>query len=396
MLKPFEDPIYVVRPVLPDFDDYVSQLSNVFDSKWLTNEGPKSKLLTEKLVEKLGVEFISLFCNGTLALQLACKALNLTGEVITTPFTFPATPHSLSWNRLKPVFCDIEEETFNLDVNKIEYLINENTSAIMPVHVFGSPCEVYRIQEIADKYGLKVIYDAAHAFGVKVDGIPIGRFGDMSMFSFHATKLFSTVEGGALTFSNSDLVQSLYYLKNFGIKNEEEVVEIGSNAKMNELQAAFGLITIHKVDEEIRKRHKLTMAYRDGLKDIVGIRFLKDLPGVDHNYQYMPILIDEEAFGISRDLVYERLKDYNVFARRYFYPLCSQLACYKNLDIRPGSDLKVAEKITKQVLCLPLYGDLREEDVFNICKILASLTTISRSHKQLLDRVDKKKSPSKV
>jgi len=372
-IKSFKEPIYITRPLLPNFDEFQQKIKEIFDSKILTNNGIQLKNFEKKLREFLGVKNVSVFCNGTLALQLAYKALELKGEVITTPFTFPATPHSLVWSGLQPVFCDIEENTFNIDPHKIELLITDKTSAIMPVHVFGNPCNVKRIQEIADKYNLKVIYDAAHSFGVEVGGIPIGNFGDISMFSFHATKLFHTLEGGGLTFKDNRLKEKLYFLKNFGIKSQKEVVSIGTNAKMNEIQAAVGILLLGKVQEEIDKRKHLTNLYRKRLKNIKGIKFSDDIADVKHNYQYFVVLIDKKRFGLSRDRVCGGLKLYNVFARKYFYPLCSQSVCYNHLPSSKAENLPVAKKVAEQVLCLPLYGKLQEEDINKICDIIESL-----------------------
>lgn len=373
MPKPFEKPIYITRPLLPDFDEFQKKIKEIFESKRLTNNGRQLQYFENKLRDFLRVQNISVFCNGTLALQLACKALELKGEVITTPFTFPATPHSLVWNGLQPVFCDIEEDTFNIDPRKIETLITERTTAIMPVHVFGNPCKINEIQKIAQKNNLKVIYDAAHAFGVEVGGTPIGNFGDISMFSFHATKSFNTLEGGALTFKNNNLKEKLSFLRNFGIKSQEEVVSIGTNAKMNEIQAAFGILVLDKLQEEIKKRKHLTNLYRDRLKNISGIRFIPDMDNIKHSYQYMPIIVKEKEYGLSRDLLYDKLKELNVFSRKYFYPLCSQYKCYQHLPSAKPGNLPIAEEIAKQVLCLPLYGNLNEKNIQEIYSIIKNL-----------------------
>jgi dTDP-4-amino-4,6-dideoxygalactose transaminase len=312
----------------------------------------------------------SLFCNGTLALQLACQALRLSGEVITTPFTFAATPHVLYWNRITPVFCDIDPHTFNIDPDRIESMITPNTTAILPVHVFGYPCDTQSIREIADRYGLRVIYDAAHSFGVEIKGEKVGNFGDISMFSFHATKIYHTLEGGALTFRDKSLRERLEFSKNFGFKGEENIVVPGINAKMNEFQAAVGLLMLNLVEEEIEKRKHLTMVYRDRLSEIPGINFRTEMQGVKHNYYNFVITVDHCKFGISRDDLYENLKSYNIFTRKYFYPLCSQFQCYKQYPSSLPHNLPVAEKITKKVLSLPLYGNLREEDINRICDII--------------------------
>lgn len=366
-IKPFKKPILVTRPLLPELEDFNKKMEEVWESQWLTNIGKQHYELEKRLNDYLQVENTTLFCNGTLALQLACQAMELTGEVITTPFTFPATTHILHINNLEPVFCDIEENTYNIDPDKIEELITEKTSAILPVHVFGNPCDVKAIDEIARKHGLKVIYDAAHAFGVEVDGVPIGNFGDMSMFSFHATKVFHTIEGGALTYSDDSYKDALYYLKNFGIKNEEEVVMPGTNAKMNEIAAAMGLVVLDCLEEEKKKRKKAADKYRQELASVPGLRTLPDIPDVKHNYYAMPVLVGDE-YPLSRDELYEGLKKYNVFGRRYFYPLCSQICHYAALPTAKA--LPAAEKITREILCLPMYGDLRGEEIEKICRLI--------------------------
>ena len=318
-------------------------------------------------------------------MQLACQALRLSGEVITTPFTFAATPHVLYWNRITPVFCDIDPYTFNLDPKRIESMITPNTTAILPVHVFGYPCDMQSIRKIADRYGLRVIYDAAHSFGVEVNGEKIGNFGDLSMFSFHATKIYHTFEGGALTFKDESLRERLEFAKNFGFKGEENIVVPGINAKMNEFQAAIGLLMLDLVGEEIEKRKDLTMVYRERLKDIPGINFRVNVPGVKHNYYNFVITVDKNKFGISRDELYESLKQYNIFTRKYFYPLCSQFQCYKQYPSSSSENLPVAEKVTKEVLSLPLYGDLKEEDIDIICDIIEFY---HKSHFQSTVRLD--------
>ncbi len=336
----------------------------------MTNLGPQHLQFENQLKKYLNVANLSLFCNGTLALQLACQALRLSGEVITTPFTFAATPHVLYWNRITPVFCDINPYTFNLDPERIESLITPNTTAIMPVHVFGYPCDIVGIQKIADRYGLRVIYDAAHSFGVEVDGEQIGNFGDISMFSFHATKIYHTLEGGALAFKDRSLRERLEFAKNFGFKGEENIVVPGINAKMNEFQAAIGLLMLDVVKEERERRKKLTMIYRERLKDIPGINFRVDIPGVKHNYYNFVITVDKNKFSIGRDELYENLKQYNIFTRKYFYPLCSQFQCYKQHPSSSPKNLPIAEKVTEEVLSLPLYGYLEEKDINKICDII--------------------------
>jgi len=379
-IKPFEKPIHVTRPPLPDRKAVYRKIDEIWDSQWLTNVGSQHREFEKELKKYLDVPNISLFCNGTLALQLACQALRLSGEVITTPFTFAATPHVLYWNRITPVFCDIDPNTFNLDPERIESMITPNTTAILPVHVFGYPCDTQGIRQIADRYGLRVIYDAAHAFGVEANGVKIGNFGDLSMFSFHATKIYHTLEGGALTFKDQSLRERLEFAKNFGFKGEENIVVPGINAKMNEFQAAIGLLMFDLVGEEIEKRKHLTMIYRDRLSQIPGINFRIEMPNVKHNYYNFIITVDKDKFGISRNELYRAMKEYNIFTRRYFYPLCSQFQCYSNYPSSASENLPVAEKITRRVLSLPLYGILDEEDIHRICDIVKYIHTNSLSN----------------
>ena len=347
-----------------------NELRKVWESKWLTNNGPQQIKLEAALIKYLHVENLSLFNNGTSALLLGLRALNLTGEVITTPFTFPATVQALDWNNLTPVFCDIDSNTLTLDAAKIVPLITEKTTAILGVHTFGNPCDMDQIQKIANKYNLKVIYDAAHAFGTKVAGQPIGKFGDMTMFSFHATKLFNTVEGGGLTFTDKDLGVTLNLLKNFGIANPEEVVLSGLNAKLNEVQSVIGLEVLKLVESERQKRHEIKKVYERYLKDIPGINVLTKLEGESSSYQYFVIQIDEELYGNSRDWLYEKLKEYNVFTRKYFYPLCSDFQWYEHLESAQKENLPVAQKAVMQVLAMPFHGELQMESVEKICKII--------------------------
>jgi dTDP-4-amino-4,6-dideoxygalactose transaminase len=371
-LTPFLKPIYITRPILPDLKEFNKKLENVWDSKKLTNKGPQHKLLEKKLMKVLKAPYLSLFNNGTIALIIACQSLRLSGEVITTPFTFAATPHVLSWNNIKPIFCDIDPITMNIDPNKIESMITPQTTGILPVHVFGTPCDVMKIQEIADRYGLRVVYDAAHAFGVEVNGKGIGNFGDITMFSFHATKLFHTAEGGALSFHDNNLKDRIDLLKNFGIKNEEEVVMPGINGKMNELQAILGLTILKYISKEINKRRLLFNTYKQNLKNIDGISFIDERPMVKGNYQYFMIRIDKTVFGKSRDYVHDRFKEYNIFTRKYFYPLCSDYICYKHLPSSSSANLPIARKVVDEVLCLPLYGELSFDDIEKICTIMKS------------------------
>ena len=369
-IKPFKKPIYITRPVLADISKVYKKINDIWNSKWLTNMGAQHKALELKLLKYLKVKYLTLFCNGTIALELAIEALNLTGEVITTPFTFPATINSLYRRGITPIFCDIKKNDFNIDENKIKDMITPKTSGILPVHVFGNPCEVEIIEKIAMEYNLKVIYDAAHCFGVKYKNVGIGNFGDISMFSFHATKIFHTLEGGALTYNNSELKDTFDLLKNFGIKNEEEVILPGTNAKLNELQAAIGLLNLQLVDEEIEKRKKLTFTYKENLKNVEGIKYSNEKKNVKHNYQYFPILIDETEFKYNRDQVNEYLKKYNIFTRKYFYPLCTEYKFVKNSD---KIQIPNAKKIVKQILCMPLYGELNQDDVVKICKLLTNI-----------------------
>jgi len=369
----FDEAIFITRPLLPTLQDVTSKLSEVWESKWMTNNGLQHQRLESELKSYLNVEHISLFTNGTLALLLGLKSLDLKGEVITTPFTFPATVQALDWNGLTPVFCDIDQETLTIDATKIESLITEKTSAILGVHVFGNPCDVEKIKTIADKYHLKVIYDGAHTFGAKIDGKPISSFGDMTMFSFHATKLFNTLEGGALIFSNEKLVEKLDLLKNFGLAGPEEVVLSGLNAKMNEIQAVIGLEVLKIVEQERQKRQKIKKTYEQNLSKIPGIRILTNLEDDCSSYQYFVIEIDELKYGKSRDWIHEELKKYNVYTRKYFYPLCSDFQWYQHLKSAQFSNLPVAQKSVKKVLSMPFYGELDLKSVVKICRIIENL-----------------------
>ncbi|MBF0553515.1 MAG: DegT/DnrJ/EryC1/StrS family aminotransferase [Nitrospirae bacterium] len=372
----FKKPIYVTRPLLPDLTKYVVKLEEIWNEKYLTNNGNQHKLLEKELKRHLNVPYLSLFNNGTIALMIAVQSLRLAGEVITTPFTFPATPHVLAWNGIKPVFCDIDITTLNINADIIESMITPQTTAILGVHVFGNPCDVHKIQEIANRYGLRVIYDAAHAFGMKINNRGIGTYGDISMFSFHATKLFHTAEGGALAYNDVYLKDRIDYLKNFGIKNEEEVVMPGINGKMNELQAALGLSVLEYVEDEISKRTVLFDTYKRLLSEVEGITICSNMScypdEIVHSYQYLVIKIDKELFGCTRDYVYAQLRNNNVFTRKYFYPLCSDYPCYKHIITASASNLPIANTIVKEVLCLPFYGDLTINDVEVICNMIRS------------------------
>lgn len=371
-IEPFSEKIYITRPVLPKLEEVTAKLQEIWDSKWLTNNGQQHALLENELTQFLKVPYLSLFNNGTIALMVACQSLRLSGEVITTPFTFAATPHVLSWNNIAPIFCDIDAETMNIDAAKIESMITPHTTAILAVHVFGTPCDVEKIQEVADRYGLKVIYDAAHAFGVEIGGRGIGNFGDISMFSFHATKLYHTVEGGALVHGDKNLKQRIDLLKNFGIKNEDEVVMPGINGKLDEVRAAIGRIMLNYVETERQKRIALHKIYNEELSSVEGLKLMPTAENAKLSYQYYVIRVDEKIFGRSRDEVYDEFKNFNVYTRKYFHPLCSDYTCYRQLNSARAENLPVANVIGRQVLSLPMYGELSENDVRKICAILKS------------------------
>ena len=360
--------ILVTQSSMPSLDEYVEEIRDIFDTKWLTNMGIKHQTLEQELVKKLKVKNVSLFTNGHMALYTALKALNLKGEVITTPYSFSSTTHAIVQNGLTPVFCDINEDDYTIDVNKIEELITDKTCAIVPVHVYGHVCDVEKIEQIAKKHNLKVIYDAAHVFGVEVNGRGIGSFGDISMFSFHATKVFNTIEGGGLTYSDESLKPLIDKLKNFGITGPESVEYVGMNCKMNEFCAAMGLCNLRKFEEEISKREKVYNEYNKRLNNIPGIKISKEQSGVKPNYAYYPIIFDKEIFGKSRDDVMEELEKEGIFSRKYFYPLISDYECYsKQYD---SSLTPIAKKISDNVLTVPMYSDLSLEDVNRICDII--------------------------
>lgn len=362
--------ITVTSPLLPDLKEFEKYLEDIWNRKWLTNNGYYHQELEKALAEYLGVPYLSLFTNGTLPLITALQAMRITGEVITTPYSFTATTHSIWWNNLKPVFVDVEEETGNIDPEKIEAAITPQTTAIMPVHVYGTPCNTKRIQEIADIYGLKVIYDAAHAFGVNVDGKSILEAGDMSTLSFHATKVYNTVEGGALVCHDEATKKRIDYLKNFGFADEVTVVAPGINSKMDEIRSAYGLLNLKQVDSAIERRKHVAQMYRAALKDVPGIRYLNDIEGVRHNYSYFPIFITENEFGMSRDTLYAKLKENKILGRRYFYPLISNFPVYRGLESAQPKNLPVATKLAEQVLCLPMYADLTDDDVERVIKLI--------------------------
>jgi dTDP-4-amino-4,6-dideoxygalactose transaminase len=358
--------ITVTSPLLPDLDEFHSLLKEIWNSKWITNNGSFHKRLEAELASYLKVPFVSLFTNGTLPLITALQALRITGEVITTPYSFVATTHALWWNGIKPVFVDIDLQTGNIDPDKIEAAITPKTTAIMPVHVYGKPCDTKRIQEIANKYGLKVIYDAAHAFGVEVNGESVLNAGDMSTLSFHATKVYNTIEGGALVMHDEETKKRIDYLKNFGFAGETEVVAPGINSKMDEMRAAYGLLNLRQVDAAIESRHQVAIKYREGLRDVDGISFMEDMPGVKHNYSYFPIFVDAEKYGMTRDELYFKMKEAKVLGRRYFYPLISEFATYCGLPSSSRDNLPNAHKMADSVICLPMHHELSREDIERI------------------------------
>ncbi|MGN0017449.1 MAG: DegT/DnrJ/EryC1/StrS family aminotransferase [Candidatus Gastranaerophilaceae bacterium] len=364
----------LIEPLLPDLNLFYKQIEEIWNSKWLTNMGQKHNELEQKLKDVLKVSSSLLFNNGTIALLTAIKALDLPykSEIITTPFTFAATPHCISWNNCRPVFCDIEPNTMTIDADKIESLITPNTSAILGVHVYGFPCDVQKIDKIAKKYNLKVIYDAAHAFSTEIDGVGIGNFGDITMFSFHATKLFNTIEGGCLTFKDSNLIKKIQNLRNFGIRNEEVVEEVGINGKMNELQAAMGLLNLGIFRAEQDKRKKVKEFYNQTLSNVDGIRIPKMPSNVTDSYQYYPIIIEEE-YPLTRNELYSKFKEHNILTRKYFYPACTDYDCYKEDLTVKLSNLDVVEDLKQKVLCLPYHGNLTEEDLNKIFKVIGDI-----------------------
>ena len=361
-------PITVTSPLLPDLQEFHEVLQEIWDSKWITNNGSFHKKLEAALCEYLKVPYISLFTNGTLPLLTALQALRITGEVITTPYSFVATTHSIWWNGCRPVFVDIDPKTGNMDPERIEAAITPKTTAIMPVHVYGKPCDTARIKEIADKYGLKVIYDAAHAFGVEVNGESILNAGDMSTLSFHATKVYNTIEGGALVMHDAETKKRIDYLKNFGFANEVEVVGPGINSKMDEVRSAYGLLNLKQVDAAIEARHRVAIRYREALRGIKGITFFDDMPGVRHNYSYFPIFVDAEEYGMPRDELYFKMKDNGVLGRRYFYPLISTFSTYRGLPSASRENLPQAHKMADSVICLPMHHALEEAEIEKVIR----------------------------
>ena len=358
--------ITVTSPLLPDLEEFHGLLKEIWDSKWITNNGSFHKRLEAALAEYLKVPYVSLFTNGTLPLITALQALRITGEVITTPYSFVATTHALWWNGIKPVFVDIDWKTGCMDPNKIEAAITPKTTAIMPVHVYGKPCDMKAIQEIADKYGLKVIYDAAHAFGVEVNGESVLNAGDMSTLSFHATKVYNTIEGGAMVMHDAKTKQRIDYLKNFGFAGETEVVGPGINSKMDEMRSAYGLLNLKQVDAAIEARHQVAIKYREALKDVGGIEYWDDLPGVKHNYSYFPIFVHEKEYGMTRDELYFKMKEQGILGRRYFYPLISEFSTYRGLESSRPENLPVAHKMANSVICLPMHHALGDTDIERI------------------------------
>lgn len=361
-----KDIITVTSPLLPNLDEFTDSLKEIWESKWITNNGQFHQKLEAALAEYLKVPYVSLFTNGTLPLLTALQALRITGEVITTPYSFVATTHALWWNGIKPVFVDIDPSTGNMDPQKIEAAITPRTTAILPVHVYGKPCDTEAIQAIADKYGLKVIYDAAHAFGVEVNGESLLNAGDMSTLSFHATKVFNTIEGGAMVMHDEKTKQRIDYLKNFGFANEVEVVGPGINSKMDEIRSAYGLLNLKQVDAAIAARQKVAVAYRKALRNVDGISFWDDMPGVRHNYSYFPIFIDAEKYGMTRDELYMKMKDQGVWSRRYFYPLISEFSTYRGLESSRPENLPNAHMMADTVICLPMHHALTEEKIDKI------------------------------
>ena len=363
--------VRVTKSSMPDFTEYMKEIQDLWDTVWPTNMGSKHQLLQKHLSEYLNVEKISLFCNGHMALELALQAFGLTGQVITTPFSFASTTHAIVRNDLTPVFCDINEEDYTIDADKIEQLITPKTTAILPVHVYGNICDHDKIMEIAKKHGLKVIYDAAHAFGIEKNGVNVASYGDASMLSFHATKVFHTIEGGAVVSAYDWLHEKLYQLKNFGIKNEEVVDEIGANAKMNEFQAAMGLCNLRHIDSEIARRKRVAERYREHLEGIAGVKLCRIKDDVKYNYAYFPVIFDSDRLPLDRDIIFEKLKEQHIFTRKYFFPLINEFDCYR--PIYHAAKTPVAKKIASSVLCLPIFADLEWNEVDEICRLIKDM-----------------------
>ncbi len=378
-----EKQITVTSPLLPDLGEFNEMLQQIWESKWITNMGQFHNQLEKALAEYLHVPYVCLFTNGTLPLMTALQALRITGEVITTPYSFVATTHSIWWNGCKPVFVDIDPATGNMDPDKIEAAITPATTCIMPVHCYGKPCDTKRIQEIADKYGLRVIYDAAHAFGVEVPAEQYGleaydekglagimNAGDMSTLSFHATKVYNTIEGGAMVMHDEKTKKRIDYLKNFGIAGETEVVAPGINSKMDEVRSAYGLLNLKQVDAAIEARHQVAIKYREALKNVEGIEFWDDIPGVKHNYSYFPMFVDAKKYGMTRDELYFKMKEQGVLGRRYFYPLISDFSTYRGLESATKENLPVATKMAEEVICLPMHHALSDGDIQRVMNLI--------------------------
>ena len=365
-----KDTLTVTSPLLPNLDEFYGLLKEIWDNKWITNNGHFHQELEKALCMYLGVEHLSLFTNGTLPLITALQAMCITGEVITTPYSFVATTHALWWNGIKPVFVDIDPTNCGIDPDKIEAAITPKTTAIMPVHCYGKPCDMERIQAIADKYGLKVIYDAAHAFGVEVNRESVLKHGDMSTLSFHATKVYNTAEGGALIVKDAETKKRVDYLKNFGFAGETEVVAPGINSKMDEVRAAYGLLNLRQVDVAIKKRRQVAVRYREALRNVPGIRFFDDMPSVKHNYSYFPIFVNAKEYGMTRDELYFKMKEQGILGRRYFYPLISTFSTYRGLPSAAPENLPVATKIANEVICLPMHHELSEIELQRIISCL--------------------------
>ena len=371
-----ENTITVTSPLLPSLEEFTPLLKDIWSRKWLTNNGHYHQELEKALAEYLGVEYISLFTNGTLPLITALQAMRITGEVITTPYSFVATTHSIWWNGLTPVFVDVDPTTGNLDPQKIEEAITPKTTAIMPVHVYGNPCDIEAIQEIADRYGLAVIYDAAHAFNVKVNGRTILDAGDMNTLSFHATKTYNTVEGGALICHDARTKKRIDYLKNFGFAGETTVVAPGINSKMDEIRSAYGLCNLKHIDDAIAARKKVAKKYRAALAGVPGISMFKERDHVTYNYSYFPIFVNEKEYGISRDALYAKMKEHNVLGRRYFYPLISSFAIYRGLPSAARENLPIANRMADEVICLPMHAGLTENDISRVTELVCDKSAI--------------------
>lgn len=378
-IQPFKQPIYVTKPFLPPIDDFREALKEIWDTSWLTNNGPIVQRFKRELCNYFETDNICLFTNGTLALQIGLQGMGIAGEVITTPFTFVATTHTLYWNKIRPVFVDIEPDFYTLDPEKVEAAITPWTTAILAVHVYGHPCKVNALADIARRHNLKLIYDSAHAFGVNIGNRSIANFGDMNMFSFHSTKLYHSIEGGMLTFQDSGMKDIFDYLKNFGFKNEVEVVMPGTNAKMNEMQALMGSLVLGQVGEIIEKRKKITSIYRERLEGVSGIYLRPELPKeVSYNYAYLPVEVHQREFGMSRDQLYEKMNEYNVYPRRYFYPLVCDYACYQSVSVK--DPLTVARRAAERIITLPIYYDLALDDVEKICDIIIAIGSLKSGH----------------